>query len=161
MTRTAIALLTLSLTGGTVLAKVDTPPEVGERAKGSGKVVLATVTSVEAEFGENAHGDRLILSHVTMRVDETMKGAHEAEVVVTLEGGTVGDLRLDVSDMPTLEKGRRAVLFLSSAPGGGYTPHGRGSGVVEVGSDNRAIGTNLTVDDIRAAVKAAAGKGNQ
>ena len=160
MKRTVIALLTIGLTSATVMAKVDGPPNVGENAKGSAKVVLATVTNVDAEFGENAHGDRLILSHVTMRVDETMKGPHEADVVVTLEGGTVGDLRLDVSDMPKLEKGHRAVLFLTSAPGGGYVPHGRGSGVVEVGPDNRAIGANLTVDDIRAAVQAA-GKGNQ
>ena len=161
MKKTALTLLTICLTAITVAAKVGAPPEIGERTKGSAKVVLATVTNVESEFGENESGDRLILSHLTMRVDETMKGPHEAAVVVTLEGGTVGDLRLDVSDMPKLEKGKRAVLFLTSDPDGGYKPHGRGSGVVEIGADNRAKGENLSVDDIRAAVKAAHGKGNQ
>jgi hypothetical protein len=161
MKRTALALLTLCLTAATVVAKVDARPDVGERAKGSAKVVLATVTDVEAAFGENAYGDRLILSQVTMRVEETMKGPHEAAVVVTLEGGTVGDLTLKVSDMPTLEKGKRAVLFLNSAPGGGYVPHGRGSGVVEVDATDRGVEEDLTVDNIRTAVKAAQAGGDR
>jgi hypothetical protein len=161
MKRSVLALLTISLTTAGVMAKTGPPPDVGERAKGSTKVVLATVTDLKSEFGENASGDRLILSRVTMRVDETMKGSHEAAVVVTLEGGTVGDLRLDVSDMPKLEKGKRAVLFLTGEPGGGYKPHGRGFGVVEVGPDNRAKEEDLSVDDIRAAVKASQAKGNQ
>ena len=101
-----------------------------------------------------------ILSRVAMRVDETMKGAHQATVVVTLEGGTVGDLRLEVSDMQKMEKGKRAVLFLTGDADGGYVPHGRGHGVVEIGPDNRAKGENLS-DDIRAAVKASQAKGNQ
>jgi len=124
-------------------------------------VVLATVTDVESEFGENAYGDRLILSQVRMQVNETMKGAHEGSLVVTLEGGTVGDLTLDVSDMPTMEKGERAVLFLSSTPGGSYVPSGRGAGVVKVDDDDRVVGENLTIDDVRAAVKASQGRGNQ
>jgi hypothetical protein len=82
-------------------------------------------------------------------------------VVVTLEGGTVGDLTLKVSDMPTLEKGKRAVLFLNSAPGGGYVPHGRGSGVVEVDATDRGVEEDLTVDNIRTAVKAAQAGGDR
>ena len=85
-----------------------------------------------------------------------MKGAHEATVVITLEGGTVGDTTLNVSDMPEMEKDQRAVLFLTGTPSGLYVPYGRGSGVVKVRADNRAVGGgNLTVDDIRAAVNAA------
>ena len=57
MKRTALVMLTIGLTAATVAAKVDAPPDVGERAKGSSKVVLATVTDVESEFGENAYGE--------------------------------------------------------------------------------------------------------
>jgi hypothetical protein len=160
MKRTGLTLLTMCLTAVTVVAQTGGRPDVAERARGSAKVVLATVTGVEAAFGENAYGDRLILSNLTMRVDETMKGAHEAAVVVTLEGGTVGDLTLKVSDMPELTKGKRAVLFLTGAPGGGYVPHGGGSGVVEVDASDRAVEEDLTVGDIRSAVRAQ-GKGNQ
>ncbi len=159
MKRTVLALLTIGLTATTAAAKVDgRPPDVAEKARGSGKVVLGTVTDVESEFGENEHGDRLILSRVTVRVDETMKGVHEGSVVVTLEGGTVGDLKLVVSDMPTLQRGNRAVMFLTSTPGGGNRPFGRGAGVVEIGDDDRALESDLTVEDIRAAVRASRGK---
>ena len=161
MKRTVLALLTISLTATAAIAKVDGRPDVGEKTRGSSKVVLGTVTDVESEFGENDYGDRLILSRVTVRVDETMKGVHEGSVVVTLEGGTVGDLKLVVSDMPALEPGNRAVMFLTSSPAGDHRPYGRGSGVVEVGDDDHALESDLTVDDIRAAVKAAASKGNQ
>ncbi len=158
MKRTVLALLTISLTATTAGAKVDGLPDVAEKARGSAKVVLGTVTEVNSEFGENEHGDRLILSRVTVRVDETMKGVHEGSVLVTLEGGTVGDLKLVVSDMPALEKGNRAVMFLTSSPGGDNRPYGRGSGVVEVGDDDTALESDLTVEDIRAAVRAARGK---
>jgi len=139
------------------MASVDPPVDVGERAKGATKVILATVTDVQSAFGENDYGDRLILSQVTLRADETMKGPHEGTVVVTLEGGTVDDLTLDVSDMPKMEKGQRAVLFLTSSAGGRLVPYGRGSGVMDVDADGRITGTGLTVDDIRAAVKQAGG----
>ena len=161
MRKTAVVTLSIVLASSVLGASGGPPFNPAERAKKAGKVVVATVTNVESEFGENAYGDRLILSQVTMQVDETMKGAHEGSLVVTLEGGTVGDLTLDVSDMPTMEKGERAVLFLSSTPGGKYVPSGRGAGVAKVDDDDRLVGENLTVDDVRAAVKASQGKGNQ
>ena len=160
--KTALALCTaLSLTAVAVQAAIDPPVDVHEQSRGASKVVLATVVDVEAVLGENDFGDQLILSHVTMRVDETMKGAEEPTVVVTLEGGTVGDVRLDVSDMPRMEKGQRAVMFLLSTPGGRYVPFGRGSGVVEIGANNRAIRSGLSIDDIRSAVAAARANGGR
>ena len=72
--RTLPAVLTAFVTAVTMTASAQMPDDVGERAKGAKKVVVATVTDVESEFGENDYGDRLILSRVSMRVDETMKG---------------------------------------------------------------------------------------
>lgn len=153
--KTACVVLAICVTAVAVRAAVDSPLEITERARGANKVVLATVTDVEAELGENEFGDQLILSSVTMQVDETLKGTHESTVVVTLEGGTVGDLTLEVSDMPILSRGQRAVVFLASTPSGKYLPHGRGAGVLRLNAGNHAPDANLTLDDIRAAVKAA------
>ena len=153
--KTACVVFTICLTAAGVRAAADSPSEITERARGATKVVLATVTDVEAELGENEFGDQLILSSVTMRVDETLKGAHESTVVVTLEGGTIGDLTLEVSDMPTLSRGRRAVVFLASTPSGKYLPHGRGAGVLTLDADDQAPDAKLTLGEIRAAVKAA------
>ena len=159
--KSASVMFTMILMSATAGASGGPPIDPGERAKGAAKVVVATVADVDAAFGDNSFGDRLILSHVTMQVDETMKGAHEGSIVVTLEGGTVGNLTLDVSDMPTMAKGQRAVLFLSSTPGGRYVPAGRGAGVMEVDANNRVVGEDLTIEEIRAAVKAAQSRGNQ
>ena len=161
MKRTLTAVLGLVLTVVTVTAQNETTVDVGEKAKGAKKVVVATVADVESEFGENDYGDRLILSRVSMRVDETMKGPHEATVVMTIEGGTVGDLTLEVSDMPEMKRGERAVLFLEDAKQGGYNPHRRGAGVMKLSDDDRAVGTDMTLEDIRAAVKGAQSQGNK
>lgn len=154
------ALLVVCLSAVVALA-VDDPPDIAPRAKGAGKVVVATVTDVTAEFGENEFGDRLIYSQVTLEVDETLKGVHESTVVVTVEGGTVGDTTLTVSDMPGLVRGQRAVLFLDQSSGGGNVPHGRGRGVLKINPDDRVDGTSISLADVRAAVKTAQNQGGR
>lgn len=151
--RTGSALFAMCLMGATLQAATDSPAEVSEHAKGAKKVVVATVTEVESSFDVNDYGDRLIVSAVSFQVDETLKGNRDAGGVVTVEGGTVGDLTLSVSDMPRMVKGDRAVLFLNDSPKGGHVPHGRGHGLLKLDGDDRVPGTPLTLDDIRAAVK--------
>ena len=159
--RTLSICLAGCLATATVWASVGPPVDVAAQAKGANKVVVATVTDVQSAFGENDFGDRLILSQVTFRVDETMKGPQAGSVVVTVEGGSVGDLTLEVSDMPTMEKGQRAVLFLTSSRSGGDVPYRRGAGVLRLDGDDRVPGTDLTLEEIRAAVKAAQAGGNK
>lgn len=153
--RTPSMILALLLTSTIASASADPQVDLPAQAKGARRVVVATVTDVQSSFGVNDHGDQLILSHVSVRVDETMKGPHEGTTVVTLEGGTVGDLTLSVSDMPEMTKGERAVLFLDDSPRNGQVPHGRGAGVMKLDGNGLVEGTDLTIDDIRAAVKAA------
>ena len=152
-----IPFLALGLAAGVVSASVDPAVDVGARAKGAPRVVVATVTDVQMASGQNDFGDELILSHVTLRVDETLKGPQTPTVVLTLEGGTVGDVTLEVSDMPSLEKGHRAALFMTPSRAASHIPYGRGAGVMRLDGD-RVVDTNLTLADIRAAVKAAQGQ---
>ena len=154
------ALLVVCLSAVAALA-VDDPPDISPRARGAGKVVVATVADVTAEFGENEFGDRLIYSQVTLDVDETLKGVHAPTVVVTVEGGTVGDTTLTVSDMPSLARGQRTVLFLDESSGGGNVPHERGRGVLKVRPDDRIDGTSISLEDIRSAVKTAQSQGGR
>jgi hypothetical protein len=153
--RTASALFALCLAAVTVSASVDPPVDLVQHAKGANKVVMGTVSDVHSAFGVNEHGDQLILSQVELRVEEMMKGTPQSTVVFTVEGGTVGNLTLEVSDMQQMERGKRAVLFLTNSSKGDV-PHGRSAGVMELNADNRVTGTDLTVDEIRAAVRAAA-----
>jgi hypothetical protein len=58
-----------------------------------------------------------------------------------------------VSDLPSLDVGERAVFFLDETASGGHRPHLRGLGILKLDDAGRVRGTNLTLDDIRAAVK--------
>jgi hypothetical protein len=130
-------------------------PDVGTRARGAGRVVVGTVVNVQSHFDVNQFGDQLIVSETEFQVDETLKGAHLPGVTVRLEGGTVGDLTLDVSDMPSMKKGERAVMFFNQTPAGGHVPWGRGNGVLKVDSSNHIEGTNVTLDEVKRLVGAA------
>jgi hypothetical protein len=75
-------------------------------------------------------------------------------VGVDVEGGTIGDLTLRVSDMPTFQRGERAVFFLSQGPVGNLVPHRRGLGVLKLDAQGRIRGSNVTLAEVRAAVRA-------
>ena len=153
--RILIALSAVCLTVATVSASTGPDVDVAKSAKGAKKVVLATVVDVQSTFDVNDYGDRLIMSRALLQVEETMKGQHQPSVTVTVEGGTVGDLTLSVSDMPKMTKGDRAVFFLDDSTRGGQIPHGRGLGVLKLDATGHVAGTTLTVDDIRNIVSAA------
>jgi len=135
------------------------PADVASRANGAGKVVVARILDVRAQFESNRFGDRLIVSHAVLEVLETLKGAPEALVNLALEGGTVGDLTLRVSDLPSLEEGERAVFFLDATAGGEHIPHGRGNGVMKLSSDDHVVGSQLSLSDVRQQVAEAVSRG--
>src|SRR5688572_24698793 len=99
-------LVLLALVGSVVpaIAQGDQPGDVANRAKGAGRVVVARVIAVRAQFETNQFGDQLIVSHAVLDVLETLKGAPAASLNVAVEGGTVGDLTLKVSDLPSIEE---------------------------------------------------------
>ena len=115
----------------TALAASDGPRvDIGTRAKGADRVVVATVVEVHSSFERNAYGDQLIVSHALLQIEEAMKGTAAALLPIDVEGGTVGDLTLSVSDLPRINPGDRAVFFLDKSASGTYLPHLRGLGIL-------------------------------
>jgi hypothetical protein len=157
--RTLLILPAVCLAAATVTASTGPNIDVGTRAKGAKKVVVATVTDVQSAFDVNDYGDRLIMSRVLLDVTETMKGPQEPSVAMTIEGGTVGDVTLSVSDMPKMTRGDRAVLFLDDSSRGGNVPHGRGLGILQLDATDHVPGTGMSLDEIRNLVKAAQAQG--
>ena len=97
-----------------------------------------------------------------MEVSETLKGGPQAIVNVALEGGTVGDLTLEVSDMPIMEVGDEAVNVFSDAPAqGDATPHDRGRGVMKLDGRRRVRGGGPSLDEVRGQVRAALAQGGR
>lgn len=152
--RTGLALLFMGAMAVTLSATVHRAVDIPALAKGAEKVVVASVQQVDARFDTNEFGDKLIVSDAALRVEETLKGAHSASATVTVEGGTVGNLTLDVSDMPVLKAGDRAVVFLRRTAAGGTVPQGRGVGIMKLDGNNRIEDSDLTLDDVRQAVRA-------
>ena len=140
------------------LAEVGPPVDVASRARGAGKVVVARIIDVRAQFETNRFGDQLIVSHAVLEVLETLKGAPEATMTVAVEGGTVGDITLKVSDLPSVNEGDRAVFFLD-AGNNSHTPHDRGRGIMKLNANDRVDGTTLSLDDVRQQVRGAASQG--
>ena len=148
----------LGLLGAAVpaLAQGGPPDDVATRAQGAGKVVVARILDVRAQFESNRFGDRLIISHAVLEVLETLKGASEPILNLAVEGGTVGDLTLRVSDLPSLEEGERAVFFLDNTATGEHVPHGRGHGVaLKLNASDQVEGSALSLSDVREQINAA------
>ena len=150
-----IAAVVVNVSGGEQIVTVNRD-DLAERVRKAERVVVATVDRVEAIFDINEFGDQLIFSIASVRLAETLKGQSERTLTVWVEGGTVGDLTLDVSDMPTIEAGERAVFLLDSTPAGTYVPHDRGRGILKLDPGDRVRGTDITLEDVRAAVRAVA-----
>ena len=77
-------------------------------------IVVSTVTSRRSEW-EDYGASRLIVTKVTLAVEQTLKGSAPRTLVVDVLGGTIGDQTLHVSHVPTFKVGDRDVLFLNGA----------------------------------------------
>ena len=148
-----LGILLLGETG--VVAVQQAPVPLGERARGAERVAVGRVTAVTPAWQVNEFGDRLIVSRVRLAVDEHLKGPAIPTLDVDVEGGTIGELTLHVSDQETFAPGERAVFFLTRGPGGAFRPHLRGLGLLKLDAANRVPGSSLTLDIIRREVAAA------
>jgi hypothetical protein len=153
--RIAVTCLVLSVVGGGPTLASGPAPSIAAEARAAQRIVVATVIEQRPRFHVNQFGDRLIVTDTLMQVEETLKGPRESTVQVTIEGGTIGDLTLHVSDLPSFRLQDRAVLLLDRAATGELVPHGRGLGLLKLDGSDRIDGTALTLADVRVAVRSA------
>ena len=132
------------------VASAADPVGIPDRVRGAERVVVASVSSMSASFETNEFGDQIIVSHLTLGVEETFKGKAERSIPMEVEGGTVGGITLEVSSMPKMKAGERAVFFLEKDSKGNYRAHLKGQGILKLGADNVVKGSSLNLGDIRA-----------
>jgi hypothetical protein len=145
----AAAAMTAALFAAPAVGRTQHIPDIPERAKGAERVVVAQISGVNATMERNEFGDELIVSHATLTVEEVLKGGPEGSLVVDVDGGTLNGLTLTVSSLPTIERGERAVFFLTPGKGGAYRPHLRGLGILKLDSSNKVKGSSLKLDEVR------------
>jgi hypothetical protein len=155
------ALTAILCASVSVSADIGPPTDIGAQARGASRIVVGQVLDVQSRFSSNRFGDQLIVSDLIVDVLEIMKGSAQSRISVALEGGTVGDLTLKVSDLPALKAGERAVFFLDGDAGTPFLPHGRGRGIFKLAQDDRVEGTSVTLGDVRRAVRSALAQGGR
>lgn len=150
-----VALLAVCTVSSIAFASDSRQVPLAERIQGADVVVVATPTSVDPSWRENAFGDRLIVSRYMLQVHETLKGRAAQAMSLDLEGGTLDGFTLRVSSLPTLAAGERAV-FLLDGGNGTYRAHLKGQGILKLDDRDVVRGSSLTLDEIRRVAAAAA-----
>ena len=128
--------------------------ELNRRLQGAEQAVVGTVVDVRPFFHRNQYGDELIVSRMSVRVSESLRGTPQSVVAMDVEGGTLNGLTLNVSDLPELKRGDRGVFLLHKDPTGLNVPQGRGAGILLVGANDTILGSSLTLGDVRRAAAA-------
>jgi hypothetical protein len=127
---------------------------LAERARGADRVIVGRVASIDPVWQVNEFGDRLIVSVVHVSVNETLKGQSQPTLDVEVEGGTIGDITLHVSDQAAFVPGERAVFYVKRNARGSFVPHLRGQGLLKLDRSDRVPGSSLTLETIRREVAA-------
>jgi hypothetical protein len=155
VTRLLVLLAALSLPA---VHAQSLPAPLVERARGAERVVVGRVASTGAIWRVNEHGDRLIVTIVRLVAGETLKGQPQPTLDIELEGGTIGDLTLKVSDLPSVAAGERAIFYLQRNILGALVPYRRGDGILKLDQRDRIAGSATTLDEVRRTVAAAASR---
>ena len=158
------------------------PPSFDELVTRAQIIFQGTVTDVRSAWtGEGAQ--RCIVTFVTFKVEDAIKGNPGKEMTLRMLGGTVGTETMQVSDAPRFTAGDRDVLFVENN-GRQFIPlvgimHGRYrvykdenghelvltnegtalSSTDQVGREAAAQGQAMTVEQFKQAVRARASAG--
>jgi len=109
------------------------PSLLRARFESASVAVVGRVTKVTSAFALNEYGDRIILSQIQVAVERTLRGAPRQRLTFELEGGRVGDVTLEVSDLPRLRVGERGIFAVRRASDdASWVPWGRGRGILPV-----------------------------
>jgi len=98
---------------GTALATTVIPPSFDELVSRAQMIFQGSVTDVRSEWtGEGAQ--RHIMSYVTLKVEDAIKGNPGSTVTLRMLGGTVGGETMEVADAPKFKVGDRDILFVEN-----------------------------------------------
>ena len=94
-----------------VYATTVIPPSFDELVSRAEVIFQGSVTDVRSQWvGEGAQ--RRIVTYVTLKVDDAIKGSPGATYTMRMLGGTVDGQTMEVSDSPKFKKGDRDFLFV-------------------------------------------------
>ena len=103
----ALALCLPALQATTVI-----PPTFDELVTEADTIFEGTVTGLRSEWtGQGT--ERHIVTYVTFKIEDTLKGTLPAEYTIRMFGGTVDGHTIEVTDAPRFKVGDRDILFVT------------------------------------------------
>jgi len=111
--RSLIVLSFVSLTLASARATTVIPPTFDELVTRAETIFEGTVTGLRSEWtgeGSNRH----IVTYVSFKVEDAIKGATGADYTIRMFGGTVDGHTMEVSDAPRFKVGDRDILFVEN-----------------------------------------------
>lgn len=109
----AFVLLVLSLMSANSGRAVSVmPPDFTELVAEATQIVRVRITEISVRWDESAHGP-VIHTYVKAETLKTLKGGDQATINLRLLGGQIGDVSMQIADMPTFEVGQTYILFIA------------------------------------------------
>jgi hypothetical protein len=129
------------------------PPTFDELVGEAETIFEGTVTAMRSEWtGQGA--DRHIVTYVTFKIEDAIKGVPGADYTIRMLGGTVDGQTMEVTDAPRFKVGDRDILFVQNN-GTQFIPlvgimHGRFHVQADAGGANEKIAKDngATVADL-------------
>lgn len=126
------AVLLLALGGSEQAAGQIQALTLEEMSRTATSIVLGTTVKHESVWDDSR---TRILTEVTVRVEEHLKGEPSTETVITVPGGRLGNMIYEVSDMPVFYEGEEVLLFAWQHPTGKNLVLGGEQGKLDVVED--------------------------
>jgi hypothetical protein len=110
--RSLVALCVVALPLTALRATTVIPPTFDQLVVDADAIFEGTVTALHSEWtGEGA--DRHIVTYVTFKVEDAIKGALGGEYTIRMFGGTVDGHTIEVTDAPRFKVDDRDILFVT------------------------------------------------
>jgi hypothetical protein len=108
-----LAVAGIFLSAASVTATTVIPPTFDQLVDQAEIIFHGNVTKVNAQWvGEGA--ERHIVSYITFKVKEALKGAPGQTYTIRMFGGTVAGETMAVADAPTFKEGDEDILFVEN-----------------------------------------------
>jgi hypothetical protein len=109
--RSLFFLSCLSMATAALHATTVIPPTFDKLVEDAEMIFEGTVTGLRSEWtGQGA--DRHIVTFVTFKIEDSIKGSVGAEYTIRMFGGTVEGQTMEVTDAPRFKAGDRDILFV-------------------------------------------------
>src|SRR2546423_14583375 len=111
MLRALLLLTCLILAFPAARATTVIPPTFDQLVTNAEMIFEGTVTTLRSDWAGQGT-DRHIVTYVTFKIEDAIKGAVGAEYTIRMFGGTVNGQTMEVSDAPKFKVGDRDILFV-------------------------------------------------